>query len=70
MAAVSTISAMKVERPRAKIIRRADAREQSIGKACMKALRGHEAAGLRQHDEERVLAQEGRFTGHVRAGDE
>ena len=36
----------------------------------MRLARGHESAHLRQHDDQRILAQIGRFTGHVRAGDD
>ena len=36
----------------------------------MRARRRHERAHLRQRGDQRVLAQEGRFTRHVRAGDD
>jgi hypothetical protein len=52
------------------IVGRADAREQPVDDADMGAGSGHEGAHLRQHRDQRVLAQEGRFTRHVRAGDQ
>ncbi len=36
----------------------------------MAPLRRNEGAHLREHDDQRVLAQEGRLTAHVRAGDQ
>ncbi len=50
------------------IVGGADAAEQAIDHADPRRLGRHEGADLRQHRDERVLAQEGRFTGHVRAG--
>ena len=61
---------MKVERPRARLSdapTRLNSRSTSPSVA---ARRGHEAAGLREHDDQRVLAQEGRLAAHVRAGDQ
>ena len=49
MAAVSTISTMKVERPRAQVVGGADAREQAIDDADVRRARRHERAHLRQH---------------------
>ena len=69
IAAVSTISTMKVERPRA---RSSDAPTRQNSRSTMPMCgraRRHERAHLRQHHDERVLAQEGRFAGHVGAGD-
>ncbi len=50
------------------IVGGADAAEQAVDDADMGALRRHIAADLRQHGDQRVLAQEGRLAGHVRAG--
>ena len=52
------------------IVRCADAAEQAVDEAELRALGGHEAAGLGEHRDQRVLAQEGRFAAHVRAGDQ
>ena len=61
---------MKVERPRARSSA-APTRENSRSTTPSCALlRRHERAHLRQHGDQRVLAQEGRFAGHVRAGEE
>ena len=70
MAAVSTISTMKVERPRARSSA-APTRENSRSTTPnARGLGRHEAAHLRQDGDQRVLAQEGGLAGHVRAGDE
>ena len=61
---------MKVERPRARSSA-APTRENSRSTTPMRApARRHEAAHLRQHGDQRVLAQKGRFARHVRAGDQ
>ena len=59
IAAASTISTMKVERPRARVVGGADPAEQPVDRADHRARRRHEAADLRQHGDQRVLAQEG-----------
>jgi hypothetical protein len=51
------------------IVGGADAREQPVDDADAGARR-HEGAHLRQERDQRVLAQEGRLTRHVRAGDQ
>ena len=56
--------------PAREIVGGADAREQPVDDADMGRLRRHEGAHLRQHRDQRVLAQEGRLAGHVRAGDQ
>ncbi len=61
---------MKVERPRARSSA-APTRENSRSTMPSRARdAGTIAADLRQQRDQRVLAQEGRFTGHVRAGDQ
>ena len=50
------------------IVGGADAAEQAIDDADMGGPRRHEGADLGQHGDQRVLAQEGRFAGHVGAG--
>ena len=52
------------------IVGGADAREQPVDDADAGAGRRHEGADLRQQRDQRVLAQEGRFAGHVGAGDQ
>ena len=52
------------------VVAGADAAEQPVDHPQAQALRRHEAAGLGQHRQQRVLAQEGRLAGHVRAGDD
>ena len=52
------------------IVGRADAREQAVDDADLGPLRRHEAAHLREHDDQRVLAQERRLARHVRAGEQ
>ena len=68
IAAVSTISTMKVERPRA----RSSAAPTRLNRRSTMPIVGllgrHEGAGLRHHRDQRVLAQEGRLAGHVGAG--
>ena len=56
--------------PARQIVGGADAAEQAIDDADMRALRRHERAHLREDRDQRVLAQEGRFAGHVGTGDE
>ena len=59
---------MKVERPRARSSA-APTRLNSRSTMPICAARGrNEGADLRQHDDQRVLAEEGRLAGHVRAG--
>ncbi len=50
------------------VIRRADAGEQPVDDADGGGGRRHRQPRLRQDHDQRVLAQEGRFAGHVRAG--
>ena len=70
MAAVSTISTMKVERPRARSSA-APTRlnRRSTTPICARAAGTKEPIWARMHDQ-RILAQEGRFAGHVGAGQE
>jgi hypothetical protein len=56
--------------PARQIVRRADAAEQAVDEAHFRAARGDEAAGLGEHNDQRRLAQEGRFAAHVRPGDQ
>ena len=70
IAAVSTISTMKVERPRARSSA-APTRENSRSTTPIcAALRRHEAAHLREHRDQRVLPQERRLAGHVGPGEQ
>ncbi len=50
------------------IVGGADTTEKLADHADMGIARGHEGPGLRQHGDQRVLAQEGRFAGHVGPG--
>ena len=68
MAAVSVISTMKVERPRARSSAAPTRREQPVHHADARGFRRHRQAGLGEHDDQRVLPQEGGFAGHVRPG--
>ncbi len=52
------------------IVGGADAAEEPIDDADMGLARRHEGTGLGEHDDERVLAEEGRLAGHVRSGDD
>ena len=52
------------------VVAGADATEQTVHHAQPHGPSGHEGAGLGQDHQKRVLAQEGRFTGHVRASDD
>ncbi len=52
------------------IVARAHATEQTVDHAQLHGPRRDEGPGLRQHHQKRVLAQEGRLTRHVRAGDD
>ena len=54
--------------PARQIVRRADATEKLADNADMGRACGHETAHLRHQRNQGVLPQEGRFTGHVRAG--
>ena len=70
MAAVSTISTMKVDRPRARSSAaptRLNSRSTTPIWACVGR---HEGAHLRQHHDQGILAQEGRFAGHVGTGEQ
>ena len=70
IAAVSTISTMKVERPRARSSA-APTRLKSWSTTPISApRRRHERPHLRQHRDQRVLPQVGGLAGHVRPGDE
>ena len=68
MFAVSLISTMKVLWPPGQIVRRADAGEDAVDDADRRAVRGHEAADLRQGDDLRHLPHIGAFARHVGAG--
>src|SRR3954471_11937897 len=84
IAAVSTISTMKVERPRARLSEaptRLNNRSTRPRGACAagtneparagaRRRRGHDRAGRGEHRDQRILAEEGRLAAHVRAGDE
>ena len=61
---------MKVERPRARSSPAPTRAEQAVHHAEAEALGRHEGARLGQDGEKRVLAQERRFAGHVRPGDD
>ena len=50
------------------IVRRANPAEQPVDRTQTGGLGGHRQPGLRQHGDQGVLAQEGRLTRHVRAG--
>ena len=52
------------------IVGSAHAREQPIDNADPRPRGRHKAADLRQQRDQRILAQEGRFARHVRAGDQ
>ena len=52
------------------IVRRADTAEQPVHHADGGGFGGDRQAGLRQHDDQRVLAQEGGLAGHVGAGEQ
>ena len=70
IAAVSIISTMKVERPRARSSAAPTRREQAVDDADMGGARRHVGADLGEHGDQRVLAQEGRLAGHVGPGDQ
>jgi hypothetical protein len=61
MAAVSTISAMKVERPRDRSSAAPPGLNKPVHHPQPQPPRRHEAPRLRQHRQQRVLAQEGRL---------
>ena len=60
---------MKVERPRARSSAAPTRLNRRSTTPIWAASRRHEGADLGQHGDQRVLAQEGRFAGHVGAGD-
>ena len=68
MAAVSTISTMKVERPRARLLVYGADAAGTTGDMSIWARAAEPVARLRQNGDQRVLAQKGRFAGHVRPG--
>ena len=70
MAAVSTISTMKVERPAARSSPAPTRLNRRSTMPICAVFRRHEGAHLRQDGDQRVLAQEGRFAGHVGTGDQ
>ena len=70
IAAVSTISTMKVERPRARLSEAPTRLNRRSTRPSVASRRRHEGAGLGEHRDQRVLAQEGRLAAHVRAGDQ
>jgi hypothetical protein len=52
------------------IVGGADARENAVERPQDRALRRHEAADVRENDDERGLAHVGALAAHVRAGDD
>ena len=56
--------------PAREIVARADAAEQPVDEAEPCRDGGDKAARLREHDDERILAEKGRFAAHIGAGDE
>ena len=70
IAAVSTISTMKVERPRARLSDAPTRLNRRSTRPSVALVGGDVAAGLGEHRDQRVLAQEGRLAAHVRAGDQ
>ncbi len=52
------------------IVRRADTRKQPVHNADMGSFRRHEGTDLRKDGDQRILAQEGRFTAHVGTGEQ
>ena len=52
------------------VVGRADAGEQAVDHADGGAFGRHRQAGLGEHDDQRVLPQEGGFAGHVGAGEQ
>ena len=69
IAAVSTISTMKVERPRARSSA-APTRLNRRSTAPREQARAARNNGLREHRDQRVLPQEGALAGHVGAGEQ
>ena len=61
---------MKVERPRARLSDAPTRLNSRSTRPSFARCGGHEAARLGEHDDQRVLAQEGRLAAHVRAGDQ
>ena len=61
---------MKVERPRARLSRRADAREDAVDHRQRGRFGRHERTHLRQDRDQRRLPQVGGLAAHVRAGDD
>src|SRR3546814_5073198 len=55
--------------PAREVVARPDAAEQSVDKAKSRGRGGHERPRLREDDDQRILAQKGRFSAHIRAGD-
>ena len=56
--------------PARQVVSGTDTAEQAVDDPDMGSIRGHERAGLRQYRDQRILPQEGRFTRHVRTGDQ
>ena len=56
--------------PARQVVRCTDARIKPVGNADLGAFSRHIATGLGQHQDQGVLAQIGRLTGHVRTGHE
>ncbi len=56
--------------PARQIVRSADPAEQAVGDADLGAGRRHETPCLRQQQDQRVLAQEGRFAAHIGPADQ
>ena len=61
---------MKVERPRARLSEAPTRLNSRSTRPSLRPRRGHVGAGLGEQDDQGVLAQEGRFAAHVRAGDQ
>ena len=70
MAAVSVISTMKVERPRARSSAAPTRENRRSTTPIVARFRRHRQAGLGEHDDQRVLPQEGRLAGHVGTGEQ
>ena len=70
IAAVSTISTMKVDRPRARLSDAPTRLNRRSIRPIRRARRRDVATGLGEQHDQRRLAQEGRLAAHVRAGDQ
>ena len=70
MRAVSIISTMNVLWPCARLSGSAHAGEDAIAQAKLRFPGGDERAHLREEADQRGLAEHGRLTGHIGAGDQ